>query len=299
MNYTLSYIISTKNRLPFLKILLENLLPQLNANEEIIVVDGNSTDGSKEYLNDLFLNNKIHQFISEPDKNQAHGWNKAFLMAKGTIIKKLIDDDVHDIDAIRQCKNFMLTNPEIDACISNCMEADITNSAIIGTTTRLPWFNEWKSGKTASFTFSDVSLLIRRSSLSFLGIFDTQFKMIDWEYSLRISYLQAKIAYYTGYNSISVATPGNVTSTATKKLFKLEGDIGKLKYNYKGDEADISFYSRVKIWIGKSYYGLRNAKQIEKTISPMPDEEVLRKIYSVYYQKIAELNRISKLEFIY
>src|SRR5258707_2805983 len=109
-DYTLSFIISTKNRLTFLKILFAHLLPVLKPDEEIVVVDSKSTDGSAEYLQDLFSSKKIHQFTSEPDKNQAHGWNKALLMAKGTIIKKLIDDDVHNISAIRECRDFMLQN---------------------------------------------------------------------------------------------------------------------------------------------------------------------------------------------
>jgi glycosyltransferase involved in cell wall biosynthesis len=86
--YNLSYVIATRNRLPFLKITLGRLISNLQPSEEIVVVDGNSTDGAKEYLQQLFADGRIHQFISEPDHNQAHGWNKAMLMARGTIIKK-------------------------------------------------------------------------------------------------------------------------------------------------------------------------------------------------------------------
>jgi glycosyltransferase involved in cell wall biosynthesis len=78
-----SYIIATRNRLPFLKITLEKLITAIQPDEEIVVVDGNSTDGSREYLQGLFQAGSIHQYLSESDKNQAHGWNKALLMAKG------------------------------------------------------------------------------------------------------------------------------------------------------------------------------------------------------------------------
>src|SRR5476651_636037 len=103
----LSYILSTKNRLPFLRITLSKLISIINIDEEIVVVDASSTDGTKEYLQELFEVGKIHQFISEPDRNQAHGWNKAMLMAKGIIIKKIIDDDVFCYDAIRRCKDHL------------------------------------------------------------------------------------------------------------------------------------------------------------------------------------------------
>jgi len=295
---TLSYVVVTKNRLPFLKILFAHLLPVLNPDEEIVVVDGDSTDGSKEYLRGLYDESKIHQFISEPDKNQAHGWNKGFLMAGGTIIKKLIDDDVHDLNAIRKCRDFMLAKPEIDICISNNMESRLVNPGQTGETGRLSYYRQWKAGQSKTFTFSDVSMLIRRSSLSFIGLYDTQFKMLDWEYSLRCSYLNAKIAYYTGFNSLSVGTPGNVSSTATRELFRKEELIGKTKYEYPGDGSDISTWSRIKIWLGKTYYHLKNKKT--SLLDPgLPAADDLESIYSSYYQMLEDRNKAGDWTFIY
>lgn len=288
MTFSISYIVVTKNRLPFLKILFDQFVANCEADEEIVVVDGNSTDGSKEYLTDLFDRGIIHQFISEPDRNQAEAWNKGFLMARGTIIKKLIDDDVHSLTAIRLCRDFMLQNPTCDVCISNSLESSLFAPSQIGRSGRKEWFEEWNAGKINVFTFGDVYLLIRRKSLSFIGLYDTQFKMLDWEYSLRMTSLKAKIAYYTGCNSLSVYTPGNVSSTATLKQLKLEGEIGKKKYNYAGDRSKISAYSRLKIAIGKLLYSLRSKS---KALPPpaFSDAE-LSDIYAGYYSELARHN---------
>ncbi len=248
----LSFIIATRNRLPFLQITLKKLIGELQQGEEIVVVDGGSTDGAKEYLQQLFEQGEIHQFISEPDHNQAHGWNKALLMAKGTIIKKIIDDDVHDYKAIRKCGDFMLNRPQVDICISNCLTADLGSPQHIQTTGRLKYYEAWRNGKVACFTFSDVYMLIRKSALSYLGLFDTQFAMMDWEYSLRCSSLKANIAYYTGYNAMAVSTPGNITSSTNLARLKREGKIAGLKYGYTGDRSDISLYSELKIAVGKA-----------------------------------------------
>ena len=240
---------------------------------------------------------KIHQYKSEPDRNQAEAWNKGLLMARGTIIKKIIDDDVHDFKAIRICCDFMLLHPEIDVCISDTLECALQSPEQITQASRLPWFLNWKAGKVPSFTFGDVYLLVRRSSLGFIGLYDTQFKMIDWEYSLRISFLCAKIAYYTGFNSLSVATPGNVTSTATKKQLQYEEAIGKLKYNYAGDGSDISFYSRIKIAVGTL---LAKSKSYKK--SPAPNSAIypagLEKTYATFYKKLSDYNADYKGSFI-
>ena len=117
--YNISYIISTKNRLPFLKITLGNLLSQKLPNEEIVIVDGNSNDGTQTYLKDLLEKGEIHQFISEPDQSQSHGWNKAMLLAKGIVIKKIIDDDIFDYNSIRICARYMLANPNVEIVIAN------------------------------------------------------------------------------------------------------------------------------------------------------------------------------------
>ncbi len=286
MNFNISYLVATRNRLPFLKITLEKLLRELKDDEEIVVVDGNSTDGAKEYLQNLFDRGKIHQFISEPDHNQAHAWNKAMLMANGIIIKKIIDDDVFCYSAIRECKNLMLSNPEIDVCISNCLRTGLDQLSYINMASRLPEFNQWKAGEITCFTFSDAYLLIRRSALTYIGLYDTQFRMMDWEYALRCSYLKAKIAYYTGCTVLTVDTPGNITSGATKAILKTEARIGKAKYGYKGDFADIPVWSKIKITIGKAIN-----YQKHKESQPIPALDDLPQVYDSLYLKLAQYNK--------
>ncbi len=247
----LSYLVSTFNRLPFLKITLEKLLKNLEKDEEIVVVDGASTDGTKEYLQQLFNDGKIHQFISEADRNQAHGWNKAMLMAKGIIIKKIIDDDVFCYSAIRKCKQYMLSNPSVDAIISNDLGSSINNHKQIDQLSRLIQFKKWKNKEIPSFTFGDVHLIIRRNSISFIGLYNTSFVMMDWEYSLRISYLKTNLVYYTGYNALSVFHPSTVSANKNIAQINEEGKRGSFFYEYAGDDAEISTWSKIKIVIGK------------------------------------------------
>ncbi|HWZ03611.1 MAG TPA: glycosyltransferase [Mucilaginibacter sp.] len=293
MTFDISYIIATRNRLPLLKITLQKLMDELQPNEEIVVVDGNSTDGAKEYLQQLFDDRKIHQFISEPDRNQAHGWNKAILMAKGTLIKKIIDDDVFDFSAIRQCKQFMLDHPNVDVCISNCINVDSGPGNKVDLISRLKEFEQWKSGATSCFTFNDVYMLIRKSAISYAGLYDTQFTMMDWEYSLRLSWLKLNIVYYTGCNALPVATPGNVTSTASNAVLKREEEIGMCKYGYRGDRADISLWSKVKIGIGKAIY-----KTNQEADARFDSEDSLGELYITLYQTLQDYNNTHPGNFI-
>jgi glycosyltransferase involved in cell wall biosynthesis len=294
VNPDLSYIIATRNRLPFLKITLERLIDELIPGEEIVVVDANSHDGSQEYLQSLFSGGKIHQFVSEPDKNQAHGWNKAMLMAKGTIIKKIIDDDVFCYKAIRECKNFMLQNASVDVVISNDLGSSLISYKQIQKHTRLSQFEKWRGGMVPSFTFGDVHLLIRKSSLALIGLYNTSFVMMDWEYSLRISYLKANIAYYTGYNALSVAHPESVSSKRDDKFIAEQGKKGGIFYEYEGDQADITLWSKTKIAAGKLLKPAGTAGR-DQTVLPADD---IATIYDFYYRYISELNDSKEFAFL-
>lgn len=291
-DFNLSYIIATRNRLPFLKITLEKLINELQPDEEIVVVDGNSTDGSKEYLQQLFEGRKIHQFISEPDRNQAHGWNKAMLMSKGTIIKKIIDDDVFCYEAIRECKNYMLLNPEIDVVISDDLGSNLNNYKNIQKLSRLPQYKKWLAGLTPSFTFGDVHLLIKKTSLTYIGLYHTSYIMMDWEYSLRISYLKANIAYYTGYNALSVAHPQTISSLKNNNLIIEQGKKGRIFYEYAGDNAEINYWSKIKIYLGKLLYTTKMLYATKTSIdhSPVKSDEDIISIYNYYYDYILVLN---------
>jgi len=292
VNYNLSYIIATRNRLPFLKITLFVLLASVQPDEEIVVVDGGSTDGSKEYLQSLFEEGKIDQFISEPDKNQAHAWNKAMLLAKGTVLKKIIDDDVFCYEAIGECKNYMLQNPGVDVLISNDLASALNNHQNIQQCNRLLQFEKWKRGLMPSFTFGDVHMLIRRTSLAYIGLYNTAFVMMDWEYSLRISYLKANIAYYTGYNALSVDHPQTISSLKDRMLIEEQGKKGCMFYEYAGDTAEISAWSKIKIGAGKL---LKPAKNDD--VKPQSVDHI-DAIYASYYDHINEVNKAQGFKFL-
>lgn len=294
-NYSLSYIIATKNRLPFLKITLGRLIKEVLPGEEIVVVDSDSTDGTKEYLQLLFEQGKIHQFISEPDKNQAHGWNKALLMAKGTIIKKIIDDDVFCYSAIRKCSDHMLQNPTIDVMLSNDLNSNLNDYENITQSSRLVQFEKWNSGDLPSFTFGDVHILIRKSALAFIGLYNTSFTMMDWEYSLRISYLKANIAYYTGYNALSVAHPQSITSLKDTDKITKQGKRGEVFYEYAGDDTDISLWSKIKIFIGTRLSSLKPNVTAKAAVTA----EDVAMIYDHYYNHINQLNDSLQSTFIH
>jgi glycosyltransferase involved in cell wall biosynthesis len=289
----LSYVLTTRNRLPFLEITLQKLLDQLQPDEEVVVVDADSTDGTQQYLSRLLEEGKIHQYLSEKDRNQAHGWNKAMLMAKGTLIKKIIDDDVFCYNAIRQCKTHMLKNPQIDVVISNDLSSRLNDYKTIEHHSRLSHFEKWRGGTVKSFPFGDVHMVIRRTSLAYIGLYNTSFTMMDWEYSLRISYNKARIAYYTGYNALSVGHLQTVSSQSNKQRLQADGKRGETFYEYSGDGSDIGYWSKIKIWIGKIVYKQNPVNKLSADLN-----EDITPVYNHYYAYIEDINNRGNFTFL-
>ncbi|MBS1486269.1 MAG: glycosyltransferase [Bacteroidetes bacterium] len=220
----LSYILTTFNKVEYLKVTLPYLIRACQADEEIVVVDGGSTDGTVEFLSLLKEQNKIHQFISEKDFGEAHGTNKAMLMAKGELVKIITDDDVFSFAIINDCKKFMLANAKIDIMGFDGFSHHFFKKDIaFNKSSYINGYRAWVKAKKP-FLFCGLSFMIRKSSLPYVGLFNTKFKIIDLEYSLRISSMKTEIAFHRGLGFVAIANP-NSNSVKFSKLLEQERKI--------------------------------------------------------------------------
>jgi len=70
---------------------IESVLKQDHPNIEYIIIDGNSTDGTKEIIESYSDN--VSKFVSEPDKGMYDAINKGLALASGDIIGLMHSDD--------------------------------------------------------------------------------------------------------------------------------------------------------------------------------------------------------------
>lgn len=83
---------------------------------EHIIVDGGSTDGTKEIIT---ASSSVAQFISEPDKGIYDAMNKGIAMARGEIIGILNADDFYaEYNVLEQVAK-VFDNPSLDACYAD------------------------------------------------------------------------------------------------------------------------------------------------------------------------------------
>ncbi len=230
---SLSYVVTTRNKLPFLREVMSRLTRSLLPDEEIVVVDAASTDGTVEYLEGLKAEGKIAHYISEPDEGEGHGYNKGIFLSRGELIKIQTDDDVYYYPGIQTCKTFMLNNEKIDALTTG---AGITNWAADGpchstaSDEELRYYRRWRETFEA-FPFCCNGLMIRRSALPKLGLFSVRYVAVDTEYSLRITYERHRLAFYTG---ICWTGNNNPQSQSVTKEERLKRDVKLLKERYMG-----------------------------------------------------------------
>lgn len=220
----LSYFLTTYQKLSYLKILLEDLIASREADEEIVISDGGSTDGTIEYLQQLYTEGKIQHFFSGKDKGESHGINRAMIACKGTILKVLTDDDVYCFEAIKECKEYLLLNPEVDMIGADGYDNYIGTEIEFINHQRL--FYKWRETKEP-FGFYGPGFFIRRSSIPLLGLFSCIVKFIDTEYAYRATSLPIKLTWYKKPVFVRIINKDSNTLKFLKRL-KLERQLFNL-----------------------------------------------------------------------
>ncbi|MBB5635651.1 glycosyltransferase involved in cell wall biosynthesis [Pedobacter cryoconitis] len=201
---------------------VNSVLNQSLRNFEFIIIDGNSSDGSKEFLQQ----NRDHsiRWISEPDRGIYHAMNKGIQMATGKYLLFLNSGDVlFDNEVIKQVDH------EIDGTYG------IYYCDII--------FDEPKQKKkvvfpdTLSFTFffkqslSHQATFIKRKLFDEIFLYNEDFKIVsDWEF-----FIYAICKQNVPYKHLDILTTiydGNGISSNSEnlKMMYQERNISLMKH---------------------------------------------------------------------
>jgi glycosyltransferase involved in cell wall biosynthesis len=164
---------------------LRSALTQSYADLELVVVDGNSNDGTTELVAQLqaeFQDRKII-YKSEPDNGIYDAMNKGLVMATGDLIGFLnADDFLIYPDAIAELAKKL---GSADAIYADLVYVDSVNAKKI--------IRYWKSGSIINFKLGWIpphpTFYCRKTVFDKLGGFDASFKTAgDYELMLRFIY---------------------------------------------------------------------------------------------------------------
>ena len=118
----LSFVIPTRNQARFLGECLDGCLAQDIPDAEIVVVDGASTDDTRDVLARY---GKRIRWISEPDRGQSDAVNKGVRMARGELVAWINSDDYYASPrAIAQLVAEFDADPRVDIAYGDGLRVD-------------------------------------------------------------------------------------------------------------------------------------------------------------------------------
>jgi glycosyltransferase involved in cell wall biosynthesis len=99
------------NQAAYLEAAIRSVLEQDYAPIEYIVLDGGSTDGSREIIERY--GDRLAWWVCEPDAGQTAAINKGFSRARGQILAWLNSDDVYLPGAVREAVDYFQDHPHV------------------------------------------------------------------------------------------------------------------------------------------------------------------------------------------
>ncbi len=183
-----SIVTPSYNSLPYIKETIESVRMQDYSSIEHIIIDGSSTDGTREYIQ----SQPNLTWISEPDKGQSDALNKGFRLARGDIIGWLNADDIYWQSVVSMAVNFLETNPDVDLVYGDIQIID-AQSAVVGVSRSESFDLERLFVKNY---INQPTIFMRRRILDALGGVNTQLHYVmDWEFWLRAGFAGFKMHY--------------------------------------------------------------------------------------------------------
>lgn len=167
---------------------IESTLNQSYPNVETIIIDGGSTDGTKEILEKY--RNSFSLFISEPDDGIYDALNKGIKYATGDVVGFLHADDLYENKRVLSCVAEAFSVPEIDGVYGDLVYVNKNEPDKV--------IRYWKSGNYSRSKLKHgwmpphPTFYVRKSVFDQLGLYDTSFK-ISADYDAMLRFLQSGI----------------------------------------------------------------------------------------------------------
>lgn len=205
------------NRLSFLKGCVASIGAQNYSHIEHIVVDGASTDGTVDFLEDMRNEGKL-SYISEPDNGMYDAINKGMRMAKGDIVAYLNTDDRYFPWSVEMGVN-ALTDSSTDL-----VYGDLCIVLQDGDATR--WYLQFYKDFSRHFytyygTIAQPTVFLKRAALNQVGEFGNGFRLIaDCDYWLRCAAAGMSISHINEVLAVQIDHPDTLREQRSQELSK-------------------------------------------------------------------------------
>jgi len=181
----ISIITVSYNAQAVIKDAIASVLGQTYKDIEYIVIDGGSTDGTIDIVNQY--KGRISKVLSEPDKGMYDAMNKGIKLATGDIIGILNADDVYANDKVLETVVNRINETKSDSCYADLVYVDK------GDTNKVVRY--WKSGEYNKDSFKNgwmpahPTFFVKRWVYEKYGVFDLTLPIAS-DYELLFRFLE-------------------------------------------------------------------------------------------------------------
>lgn len=224
--FRLSIITINYNNLEGLKKTVTSVLAQTSTEFEYVIIDGGSTDGSREFIEKTVDNHTTVniKWVSEKDKGIYNAMNKGIKMAQGKYLQFVNSGDILvDNFVVEKMLSEVLDNDQIvyGHMLKQLPKGLYRDKAFEG---RKPTFIDFYYG-----TLNHSPALIRKSLFEKFGLYDEELKIVsDWKWYLqtiifndvKIKYVPVDVTHFD-MNGISNTNPNLERNERIKVLAEL------------------------------------------------------------------------------
>lgn len=268
--HKLSIITINYNNLEGLKRTMESVVNQTWQEFEYIIIDGGSTDGSKEYIEEQ--SEYFDYWVSEPDKGIYNAMNKGIAKATGEYLLFLNSGDhLNDINTLNENVNYIGEKDII------CFDINVVGDGIF-------FVKKCPEVMTFSYLYHETlphqSTFIRKELFDKIGCYDEDIKIVsDWKF-----FIVALMKYNATYKHIDAVITTFYLDGISFLMDYSHERIQVLNEYFSGYSADYDelFKNRKELDIHQNYLKTNRLKmlnEIEKTI-------IGRKIVSLFFRLI-------------
>jgi glycosyltransferase involved in cell wall biosynthesis len=200
-----SIIIPTFNSSSTIKRVIESIINQTYSNNEIWIIDGDSTDDTLQIIKSYQKEKKNIYFISEPDNGVYDAMNKGISLAKGKYLLFLGSDDALHNNEVLNSVHQQMQEKEIDITYGDVQIMGDVSWAKDGTI----YAGEFTQERLFQQNICHQAIFYKRTAFEKIGLFNIRYRICaDWDMNhrcfakLKTSYIPVIVAnFFTGGES--------------------------------------------------------------------------------------------------